>query len=333
MEYLIFDTESCTGHADDGSLCSLGYVIADENFNVIKRDDILINPLPSKFFVGDKKHAKQTGITFAYSIEEFRRSPRFDALYDKIANLFKDRLALGFSIVNDLRYLNDACVKYSLPIINYKFLDVQYIYKLIHPEENAVGLKILCEKYGCEYLAHRADEDAFATLTLLKKILDEKAIDLHTLLLKYGVVLGTNDTEGYVLNYSYSVIKKEFGLKPSNKVLLSIYSDFVKNLIPEKNKTIFCFSHKTERKYPDRLLSMIDYIYKKGFCFTKEVDSCDFLITTDNEEIENPKAITFEEFERKTGFNQNYLFNDEKLLELYYLKPVKHDDYTQKKQN
>ena len=44
MEYLVIDTESCTGRSDDGSLCSLGYAICDENLNVIRQEDLLFNP-------------------------------------------------------------------------------------------------------------------------------------------------------------------------------------------------------------------------------------------------------------------------------------------------
>ena len=46
MEYLVIDTESCTGRDNDGSLCSLGYAICDENLNVLEQRDLLFNPLP-----------------------------------------------------------------------------------------------------------------------------------------------------------------------------------------------------------------------------------------------------------------------------------------------
>ena len=88
MEYLVIDTESCTGRADDGSLCSIGYAVCDENLNVLKQEDVLINPLPKRFFIGDKKNFKRTGIEFAYTIEEFRKAPRFNNLYAKIKELF-----------------------------------------------------------------------------------------------------------------------------------------------------------------------------------------------------------------------------------------------------
>ncbi|MBR1867272.1 MAG: 3'-5' exonuclease, partial [Clostridia bacterium] len=316
MEYLIFDTESCTGHANDGSICSFGYILCDENFNVLERNDLLINPLPSRFFVGDKKHAKKTGITFAYSVEEFRKAPRFNVIYDKIRKLFDNRIALGFSMVNDVRYLNDACIKYSLPIINYSFLDVQYLFKLVHPEENVVGLKNLCEKYGCEYQAHRADEDSFATLTVLNKLTEEISSNVQGLILKYGVKFGKNDDEGYSLNYCDAVIKRQFGLKPSNKVLFSVYLEYIKTLEFTKNKKSICFSHKIERKNVNYLISLIDTIYKKGMCFTRDADACDIFIVAEDEEVENVKrkVMKVKEFELKIDFNTSSLYDDEILL-------------------
>ena len=97
MQYLIIDTESCTGKSDDGSLCSLGYAIADENFNIVERNDLLINPLPKRFAVGDKKNLKRTGVMFAYGVEEFRRAPTFKDRYYDVKRLFNGRLVLGFA--------------------------------------------------------------------------------------------------------------------------------------------------------------------------------------------------------------------------------------------
>ena len=109
MEFIVIDTESCTGRADDGSLCSVGYAICDEELNILQQEDILINPLPKRFMVGDKKNAKRTGVTFAYTVEEFRAAPRFNEVYEKIKKLFTGRTVLGFSMANDVKYLNNAC--------------------------------------------------------------------------------------------------------------------------------------------------------------------------------------------------------------------------------
>ena len=74
-------------------------------------------------------------------------------------------------MTNDIKYLNNACDCFSLPRIEYKFYDIQFIYQLLFPEQTSIGLKTLSANFGIEYLEHRSDEDAVSSLLLLKKFL------------------------------------------------------------------------------------------------------------------------------------------------------------------
>ncbi len=71
MKILSFDIESCTGNPLDGSLCSFGYCMA-EDFEIVTKEDILVNPKPKKFRLG--KYGEEAKIKLAYSEEEFRRA-------------------------------------------------------------------------------------------------------------------------------------------------------------------------------------------------------------------------------------------------------------------
>ena len=42
MNYLFFDVESIDLKHE--TICSFGYILTDENFNMIENDDLLINP-------------------------------------------------------------------------------------------------------------------------------------------------------------------------------------------------------------------------------------------------------------------------------------------------
>ena len=44
MDYLFFDIESAHGNFSKGVMCSFGYVLCNDNFDIIQEDDILINP-------------------------------------------------------------------------------------------------------------------------------------------------------------------------------------------------------------------------------------------------------------------------------------------------
>ena len=158
MRYLCFDIESCDG-GKNGSLCSFGYCIADENFNIIEQDDILVNP-KKKF----NKRLFGSVIKLAYAEEVFRSAPRFPKVYDKIASLFDgDVTVVGFSIINDVNYLLDAIRTYKLPFIDYAFYDVQLMYAIHRHEIRSYSLAAAAEEFGIEFLEHRSVDDAETT--------------------------------------------------------------------------------------------------------------------------------------------------------------------------
>lgn len=330
MEYLAIDTESCTGKDNDGSLCSIGYCICDENLNITSREDILFNPLPKRFAVGDKKNAKRTGVTFAYEVEDFRKAPKFSEKYKFVKSLFSDRIVIGFSMVNDVKYLNDACDKYGLERIQFEFIDAQFLYQLIHPEANSVGLKTLGEKYGITYIEHRSDDDAAVSVTFLKKFLEEENIILSELVEKYSVHSGINDLHGYHMNYSDALNTELFGLKRSKKIQSVLFYDFISSLSTKRGKGKICFSYKTEKLDVNYTRSLIKLSTEKGYGFTRDADSCSLFVVTDKNDNDKRKAlveqikkrkvtiITLPEFEELCGYEKNLNFNDKEILAKYY---------------
>lgn len=329
MEYLVIDTESCTGRGDDGSLCSLGYAICDEELNILKQEDILFNPMPKRFLIGDKKNLKRTGISFAYTVEEFRNSPRFFEVYAKVKELFKGRIVLGFSMSNDIKYINDACDKYEMPRIEYKFYDIQFIYQLLHPEETSVGLKTLNEKYGIEYIAHRSDEDAAGSVLLLKTFLKAEGLTFNEVIKKYKIHKGKNTSKGYHIGYSDAVIDQLYGLKRSKRIQGIILSDFIKNL-PFVNtpKERICFSHKIEKMDVNFVRTLIDLCYEQNCCYDHDTDIITLFVTDDKEDKrishltpkqkKNLKIMSLNEFCDFVGYTEDFEYHDKAFLTSYY---------------
>ena len=329
MEYLVIDTESCTGRGDDGSLCSLGFAICDEELNILKQEDILFNPMPKRFLIGDKKNLKRTGISFAYTVEEFRNSPRFFEVYAKVKELFKGRIVLGFSMSNDIKYLNDACDKYEMPRIEYKFYDIQFIYQLLHPDETSVGLKTLNEKYGIEYIAHRSDEDAAGSVLLLKTFLKAEGLTFSEVIKKYKIHKGKNTSKGYHIGYSDAVIDQLYGLKRSKRIQGIILSDFIKNL-PYVNtpKERICFSHKIEKMDVNFVRTLIDLCYEQNCCYDHDTDIITLFVTDDKEDKrishltpkqkKNLKIVSLKEFCEYVGYTEDFEYHDKAFLTSYY---------------
>lgn len=326
MQYLIIDTESCTGKSDDGSLCSLGYAIADENFNIVERNDLLINPLPKRFAVGDKKNLKRTGVMFAYGVEEFRRAPTFKDRYYDVKRLFHGRLVLGFAMANDVKYLNDACDKYSLARIEYEYMDVQFVYKLLNPDANSIGLKTLAEKYGIKYLEHRSDEDAVVSLSVLIGVLEENKVNYCDFIKNYEVVYGVNTSKGHHQPYSVSEFKGEKGLSISHRLKNLVYSDYLSKLPKRRKGEVYCFAYSVERNDVDILRTVINAIYRNGNSYNRDGDVCTIYVTkTANDEDERlssikqtskrlKRVISFDELKKELNVEKTENFDDTKFL-------------------
>ena len=185
---LAIDTESCDGHIDNGSLCSFGYCLADPDFRIVRREDLLINPLPKRFFVGK---GGKSGIWFAYPESAFRSAPRLDGVYPQIAELLKGRvLVIGHSLRNDLHYLDNACRLLKLPSLAFDFLDSELLYRLYRDEPCPTGLKSACDYFSLSFTEHRSDEDALASLRLVEGICRARNASLGQLISDWEITLG-----------------------------------------------------------------------------------------------------------------------------------------------
>ena len=161
MRILSYDIESTTGSHSDASMCTFGYCIADEQFNIIEQKDIVMRPHTRRYESRIKLHYEKAFI---------KSRPYFPEFYEEIKALFSSAdLIIGFSVSNDVDFLNNACQVYKLEKIYYDFLDVQLLHKTVYKKPNMCGLESIASDMGVEYLAHRSDEDARVTLLLLKR--------------------------------------------------------------------------------------------------------------------------------------------------------------------
>jgi len=231
MKYLFYDIESCTGSYIDGSLCSLGYCITDTNFEVLDQRDIIINPAPAKFFPG--WYGRNNKIPkLAYDESVFRSEKKFPQHYDEITSLFSgDILVFGYAIENDVKYLNGTCDFYSLNRIPFTFLDVALIYDVINKATQRTRLEDLAKKYEIEYRAHRSDEDARATMEILKAICKENGLTLSELISKYEIIPGINKENSTRPTYNKTYLDGR-AEKQRNKKYLNILFDKYNESLP-----------------------------------------------------------------------------------------------------
>ena len=156
MKYLAFDIEAANGY-QPSSICSIGIVIADTDFNILNRENIWINPRTKYNLNGTRKNI---GIDLHLDKELLDNSPDFSQVYNKVRDLLTDTdtLVFGHAVDSDVRMLNAACERYKLPCIEFKFLCSQLLYRLHKGEKDVKALyKIAAELDALGYPAALRD--------------------------------------------------------------------------------------------------------------------------------------------------------------------------------
>ena len=167
MNLLFFDIECATCRGGIGKICEFGYVLADENFNILKADNFLINPRSVFDWYTTKK-------ILHYSKKRYQKSPDFGETYERIASVLKaeNQVVLGQATKNDMKFLKDECIRYKLPYIDVKYGDVGYIFKVYENLEETKSIEKMCESLGIvntEEL-HQAVVDAKMTMEIFKAL-------------------------------------------------------------------------------------------------------------------------------------------------------------------
>ena len=186
LKLLFFDMEFANGKIP-GSVFSLGYVMTDEEFNILSGPtDICINPDCE----WNEYVAKNI---LAYPMETIQESPLFPACYKEIKALLDEAdIAVGFSVSNDVSALARACERYDLPSVFYSWFDMEKVCRSANKYRGAHGL-VGCVTAWCGKAPenqHRSDGDALATMHLMRAICLDSHIDADMLITAYPECAG-----------------------------------------------------------------------------------------------------------------------------------------------
>ncbi len=290
MNYLFFDIECSDGR----HMCSFGYVLCDCRFNVLKQEDILINP-EAPFRLA--RYGGEPQIQLGYPKERFYSSPNFVARYDKIKRILeaKNQLVIGHSILNDVNFLQLACDRYDKPHFEYSFFDEQQIYKTINEGKSvSTALEKIAETYGVEPESlHRSDDDSKTTMEIVRHMCADFDMSPEQLADAYPL------SKGKVENG----IVKRFVLDPY-KWFCSAVFDIATDKKPQENRTDggeagektaqtnakndkkdkrfdgkkFCFATKLERTIPLKMYTVAQKISALGGEYTDNPVECDVFV-------------------------------------------------------
>ena len=147
MKYLFFDIECSNCFNGVGKMCEFGYVLTDENFNIMKHGDIPMSPgkgRECRFYLKGRKYEKD--LELAYEYDYYFDQPEFPSFYNQIKRMMEDpdTTCFAYSMDNDIPHLYHACTRYKLQPFNYECYDVQKLVAAYLEKKGQMSLKNAC---------------------------------------------------------------------------------------------------------------------------------------------------------------------------------------------
>lgn len=312
MKYLFFDIECSVVSKFAAKICAFGYCLTDEQFHILEKEDILINP-QGGFHLTDRKGTQ--GLVLPYEYSEFKKYPTFLEKADKIYALLedKDTLVAGHATMNDVKYLNFESKRFKLPSFAFSFADTQFVYmNRVGEFSRQFGLGAIAQELGVEFTAHRAVDDAYATMRVAEAMCKAENCSFSALIEKYQIQLGR--IENYEIAQTSSTAQiaykeeqeKKREERERRKAQFHVFADREKRKRAKegklKNKSV-CFSHPLEIDLPvaKRLLSAA---FAQAALFTTRAEECDVYVCGEGESGQRLKSaqarariFTIEQFE------------------------------------
>ena len=294
-------------------ICAFGYCLTDEQFHILEKEDILINP-QGHFHLTDRKGSQ--GLVLPYKYEDFKKYPTFPAVASKIYALLQDEdtVVAGHATMNDVKYLNLESTRFSLPPLHFRFADTQFLYmNKIGEFSRQFGLGAIAQELGVEFTPHRAVDDAYATMKIAEAMCKAEGVNFVELLQKYEITLGEtknlettqNTSVGYEKHLAEVARRKEE--REKNRADFARFFDREKRKRAKegklKGKTV-CFSHPlvNDAKRAKELLSQA---LAAGAFYTFRAEECTLYVCEAGETgarmqsvtARGGRVLTVEEFE------------------------------------
>lgn len=280
--YVFFDCECANMFDGIGKICSLGYVITDDELNVIESEDVVINPECEFdwYLFSGKSECK-----LAYSKDYFRIKPNFAAYYKDIKKLFTtgNRYILGFAVANDVNYVNSACQRYNENYIQLRAFDIEKLLEKHYGQKKK--LSQWAEFFGinvAKFQSHKSVDDAMMTMLCLKK---------------FCIDMGKSPEDIMTENKGLFVSSEQILIQAEERAYRKEIMDKIKRLYNKKSpkpkyKSVLGEYFEFDReifKDIDFAFELIKQIYENGGCV------CEHLVgkgqVVFSQEVENPAII------------------------------------------
>lgn len=327
MKYLFLDIECSNGN----DICSIGYVLTDDNLNLLEQKDILINP-ESRFVLTNKSGTQ--GISLAYEQEEFYAAPIFPHYYESIKNLLENEnnIVIGFAVSNDAGFIKRACERYGLEQINFNFFDIQRLDAALHCNGQIRSLQKVLDSYNIEQddenILHKSDDDAYFTLEVLIKILQETNLDCAQIISNNPWCCGESKN-GCIL-YDGKSVSNVDKMRKKDVIVFRKYCTDLKERF-SLNKGVLsgkrvCFDRSFESKQYRKMLVLAPKIYSSGGIISS-FPTCNMYVYSGKENCQTEKlraknipVILLDDFLNLVGLTPEELDREAKTLDIVSFK-------------
>ena len=295
MNLVFFDIECASVHKTIAKICAFGYVVCDEQFNIIKKEDILINP-KGGFHLTDRRGEK--GLELPYDYAEFKKHPPFPAVYSFIKELLEDKnnLVFGHAILNDVKYLDLETRRFHLPSFNFRFLDSQIMYMThVNDFSRQFGLEYITENLNVVFTPHRAADDAYATMKIVEELCRIRGVGPLDLAADLGIKLGKIRDHNIVKPTSSAFEKHVKDREAAREMRSRNRTKFYIYLSRRKRKKggrlygeVFTFSRNLEDDV-DQSIPLVGAIYEEGGVYSQKLNDCTIYVCDDDDGSVRPK--------------------------------------------
>ena len=289
MNLVFFDIECASVHKTIAKICAFGYVVCDEQFNIIKKEDILINP-KGGFHLTDRRGEK--GLELPYDYAEFKKHPPFPAVYSFIKELLEDKnnLVFGHAILNDVKYLDLETRRFHLPSFNFRFLDSQIMYMThVNDFSRQFGLECITENLNVVFTPHRAADDAYATMKIVEELCRIRGVGPLDLAADLGIKLGKIRDHNIVKPTSSAFEKHVKDREAAREMRSRNRTKFYIYLSRRKRKKggrlygeVFTFSRNLEDDV-DQSIPLVGAIYEEGGVYSQKLNDCTIYVCDDDD--------------------------------------------------
>lgn len=301
MNFVFFDIECASVYRTVAKICAFGYVICDENFHIIEKEDILVNP-KGKFHLTDG--SGEHGLELPYNYADFKKYPAFPAVYPRIRKLLEDKnnLVFGHSTLNDVKYLDLETNRFKLPPFRFEFSDSQLLYMTaIGDFSRQFGLEYITKDLNVDFTPHRAADDAYATMRVVEALCRARGVSVLQLEEQLGIIHGS--------------IRNHRVTKPSSKAFeeYCVARDRARRERGERRNRFYVYLSRRRAKKSGKLygqtfnfsrnleddldvsLALVSAIYENGGRYTQRLSECDIYVCDRDDDTVRTKSAREQE--------------------------------------